>query len=151
MIESAMGLKRLLRDRSGRLYEIPLIIAFLFIGLAVGVAQRSLLKGFGTAALVLGGLLGGLFLLVLLSEQLDRFAAFAPVRRFLDSPAFARLKLVALCLANAVAFAAGGAFLSIFLAPRLSSTPEGQLLAMRSMAGAAALLGAALAFRFGRG
>lgn len=134
----------LLRDRRGRLLEIPILIAFVCLSLAIGVGQRSWWKGPVYAALGFVAVFGALIALAAVTEKLDSVPA---VRRFLDSWFVGFLGAMA---AYAVGFIGGGAlwgFVAMFAAPRLSGTPEGQLLAMRAIAAAGALLGVFVVFR----
>lgn len=138
-------LRRVLRDRSGRLVEIQILAAFLILGALISFGQRSILKGYGIATLWLLGLflfiLGAMFL----QEGWERLLERERVKAFLASPTGRGLRAALIGLAAGVAAGAVAAFASIFLAPALAKTPSGQLLAMRALTGGAACAAGGLA------
>lgn len=141
-----MSLGRILRDRSGRLYELNILVAFLILGTLISVGHKSILKGFGIAALWLFGLFAAIMALYLLSEGVERARDIESVKLFLATRAGRLMKPAAQGFAAAIAGAAVAGFVSMFAAPTLSGTPEGQLMAMRVMTAAGGLFAGALAF-----
>lgn len=125
------------RGEAGRMIELQIVFFFALLGVAISIAKHSVLKGFGLAALYLVGFFAGLLILGL---ALEKAAAVA------SHPRLAVLRAPAAGLAAAVAGAALGGFVAIFLAPALASTPEGQLTAMRALAGVPGLLCGVWAF-----
>lgn len=141
-----MELKRLLRDRRGTLIELNILIAVVILGALLSLGMRSWWKGFVYAALGMFAVLSVLVLLGLFLGWLDRQMDLGPVRKVLDSAPVRWLRAAFAYLAGGVGFGAMAAFVAIFVAPHLSATPQGQLLAMRVIAAAGVLAGFALVF-----
>lgn len=141
-----MSLKRILRDERGTLYEIPLLLVFVLMGLALVPVWHSWWRGFLVSGLSLIGILiaaGGLGLLL---ERASDMAALAPVRRVLDSAPARLLWAAAIYLMSGAVCAVMAAFVSIFVAPHLSADAAGQLLAMRALTAAGGLAGFGLVY-----
>lgn len=135
------NLKRALRDERGTLIELQLLIAFLVLGLALIPAYHSVWKAYGFAGLYFGGGLAALFVISMILEKASDVAALQPVRRVLESGPVALLAAAACYLMGGVGFAVVAGFASIFIAPRLSSSPHEQLQAMRAIVVLGALAG----------
>jgi hypothetical protein len=135
------NLKRTLRDERGTLIELQLLIVFVLLALALIPAYHSVWKAFGFAGLYFGGGLAALVGLGMLLEKLSDVAALQPVRRVLESGPVALLAAAACYLMGGVGFAVIAGFASIFIAPRLSSSPHEQLQAMRAITALGALAG----------
>lgn len=140
-------LRRVFRDRSGRLYELNILVAFVVVAALIAIGQRSLLKGLGIATLWLLGFFAAVMLLYLLSEAAERVRELECVKRLLASRVGRFLKPMGIGLLSATAGAAAAGFLSIFLAPKLSGSPDGQLLSMRVLTAAGGVIAGVLAFR----
>lgn len=138
-----MRLRRLLRDERGTLYEIPLLILFVFLGLALVPAWHSWWKAFLVSALSIAGVLGGLVGLGLLWERVSERPAVAAAARVFDSAPARFLRAAADYALGAVGGGVMGAFAGLLASPHLSSEPRGQLLAMRVFLAAGAALGLA--------
>ena len=136
-----MNLKKILHDERGTLIELNLLIAFVVLALALIPAYHSVWKAFGFAALYFGGGLAALMGVGLLLEKASDLAALQPIRRALESGPVRLLGAAACYLMGGVGCAVAAAFVSIFIAPHLSSTAAGQLLAMRALTAAGALAG----------
>jgi hypothetical protein len=134
----------LLRDRRGRLLEIPILIAFACVSLAVGFGQRSWWKGPVYAALGFAAVFGALVAAVAAMERLETIPV---VKRALDSRLVEPLCAGVAYLVGAVGGGALGAFVSMFAAASLADSPAGQLQVMRAVTLAGALLGAAVVSR----
>lgn len=140
------SLRRVLRDRSGRLYELNILVAFFILGTLIAIGQKSILKGFGFAMLWMFGLIAAAMLLLLLSEAACRIREIEGVKRFLANRFGRLMKPAFLGLLAAVAGAVVAGFASIFLAPLLSGTPDGQLTAMRALTAAGGTLAGVFVF-----
>lgn len=135
---------KLARDRSGRLLEIPILIAFACVSVAVGLGERSWWKGPVYAALGFAAVFGAFVAVAAAAERLESFPL---LKRFGESRLF---ELILAGIAYLVGIAGGGAlgaFASIFAAARLADSPSGQLQAMRAVTLGGALLGAAVVFQ----
>lgn len=141
-----MSLRRLLRDERGTLYEIPLLIVFVLMGLALVPVWHSWWKGFLVSGLSLFGVLFALGGLGLLLEKASDAAESAPVKRVLESAPVRLLGAAAIYLVVGAVFAVMAAFASIFVAPHLSTEASGQLLAMRALTAAGGLAGFGLVY-----
>lgn len=141
-----MSLKRLLRDERGTLYEIPLLIVFVLLGLALVPAWHSWWKAFLGSGLMIVGVLGALVGLGLAADKASDLAELGPVRRALDSRPARALGALLAYAAGGVLCAVPAAFVSLFVAPHLSSTAAGQLLAMRAFTAAGGVAGLAVVF-----
>ena len=135
------NLKRTPRNERGTLIELQLLIAFVVLGVALIPAYHSVWKAFGFAGLYFGGGLAALVGLGMLLDKLSDVAALQPVRRVLESGPVALLAAAASYLMGGVGFAVIAGFASIFIAPRLSSSPHEQLQAMRAITAMGALTG----------
>lgn len=145
-----MNIKRMLRDERGTLIELPLLIVFVLIAVALIPAYHSAWKAFGIAALYFGGGLAALVGVGMLVGKASDLAARPPARRVLESGPV-RILAAAVCyLAGGAACGVIAAFVSIFIAPHLSATAAGQLLAMRAVAAAGALGGVWLVYAIRR-
>lgn len=139
-----MKLSDVARDERGTLYEIPLIIAFLGVALAVGIGERSWWKGPVYAALGLAALLGAVVACVAVLEKLEDVPV---LKKIMD---WRLWEWAGALFGYAMGAAGGGAlagFVSMFAAPMLSDTPPGQLALMRGMVLAGAACGAAVTWR----
>lgn len=146
----SLAMLKLLRDRSGRLYELNILFAFLVLAALIGAAHRSALKGLAYAALWLLGLFAVIMLFMVLENGADALREDPRVKRLLATPAGRLLKPAAWGAFGAALGAATAAFASIFLAPALADSPEGRLLAMRALTAAGGLLAGALGFTAAR-
>lgn len=138
-----MNPSKLIRDRSGRLLEIPVLIAFACVSLAIGFGERSWWKGPVYAAIGFVAVFGAFVVALAVMERLE---AFPLVKRLQGSRFVEILLAVFAYLVGAAGGAALGAFVSIFAALRLADSPAGQLLAVRAVTVAGACLGAAAVF-----
>lgn len=142
-----MRLSALLKDRRGTLYEIPLLIMFLGLALAIGLGERSWWKGPVYAFLILFGILGGLVALGVAGDKLEKIPWIAKVMDWRIWP------LVGAGFAYLVGIVGGGAaaaFAAIFIAPHMADMPAGQLAAMRMLTALGAAGGAALTWKIRR-
>lgn len=133
-------MRKLLRDQSGRLYEIPLLIMVLFLSVTIGLAKRSALKGLAYGFGSVFGLLLFLFVIAMISEGVSGLMEKESVKRVTGSKAFQAAWTIFVCLCGAAALAAFCAFVGIFLSG-MASTPTGQLRIMQGLAGGGGLLG----------
>lgn len=142
-----MKLSALLKDRRGTLYEIPLLIMFLGLAVAIGIGQRSWWKGPVYAFLLLFGIIGGLVALGVASDKLEKFPAVA---RMLEWRIWPALGAVFAYVVGIVGGGAAAAFAAIFIAPHMADMPAGQLAAMRMLTALGAAGGAALTWKIRR-
>ncbi len=133
----------LLRDRSGRLLEIPILAAFVCLSVAIGFGRHSWWKGPVYAALGLFAVFGFLVVALAVIERLDSVPALRRVResRLADLLGAATSYLVGIVGGGAL-----GAFASMLVVARLADSPQGQLLAMRAFAIGGAVLGAVVVY-----
>lgn len=142
-----MRLPAVLTDRRGTLYEIPLLIMFLGVALAIGIGERSWWKGPVYAFLILGGLIGGLVFLGVASDKLEKIPWMAKVMQWRLWPILGALFAY---LMGIVGGGAAAAFVSIFLGPMLGDSSAGQLNAMRAITVLGSMGGAVLTWKIRR-
>ncbi len=140
-IFALMKLRRLLKDERGTLIEFPLLLAFVLIAVALIPAYHSVWKAFGFAALYFGGGLAALLGVGILTGKFSDLAELDSVRRVLESGPVRMLGAALWYVFGGAVCAISAAFASIFIAPLLASSPEGQLKVMRALAAAGALAG----------
>lgn len=118
-MRSAAGrrLARLLRDRSGRLYELPVLIMVLGAALAVAVpafVRHGLLRGVLAFVLTVAAVLGGFAALILAALGVGRVLESGPARAaraFLERPAAAAiLRALGALIAALLSGVGAGAF-----------------------------------------
>ena len=139
-----MELSDIARDERGTLYEIPVMIAFVGVALAIGIGERSWWKGPVYAALGMAVLFGAVVACVAVTEKLEEIPLLS---KLLGSRVWDRAGALFGYALGVLGCGALAAFVSIFAAPMLSDTTQGQLALMRGMALAGAACGAFITSR----